>query len=171
MEDLLKVGVIANTHGIAGEVKVFPTTDDPKRFKKLKTVILEPEKENRILHITQVKFVKNMVVLRFEEFGNINEVQGFRGKGLFVTRDQAVPLSEDEYFIADLIGLSVVSTDGEMLGELSDVITTGANDVYVVSKTGEKDLLLPAIRQCIKKVDMENRRMEVYLMPGLRDEV
>lgn len=170
MEDLLKVGVIANTHGIAGEVKVFPTTDDPKRFKKLKTVILEPEKENRILHITQVKYVKNMVALKFEEFGNINEVQGFRGKGLFVTRDQAVPLSKDEYFIADLIGLSVISTEGEMLGELSDVITTGANDVYVVSKNGAKDLLLPAIKQCIKRVDMENRQMEVYLMPGLRDE-
>lgn len=170
MEDLLKVGVIANTHGIAGEVKVFPTTDDIRRFKKLKTVILEPEKENRILHITQVKFVKNMAVLRFAEFTDINEVQGFHGKGLYITRDQAVPLAENEYFIADLIGLEVRSTEGEALGMLTNVITTGANDVYVIEKEGSRELLVPAIRQCIKNVDLENRLMEIFLMPGLRDE-
>lgn len=170
MEDLLQVGVIANTHGIAGEVKVFPTTDDVKRFKKLKQVILDPDRENRTLHITQVKYVKNMVVLRFAEYTNINEVQGFHGKGLYITRDQAVPLKENEYFIADLIGLTVISSEGEMLGELTDVIQTGANDVYVVSQTGKKDLLLPAIRQCVQAVDMENREMTVYLMPGLREE-
>ena len=169
MDDLLKVGVIANTHGIAGEVKVFPTTDDIKRFKKLKTVILEPEKENIVLHITQVKFVKNMAVLRFAEYNNINEIQGFRGKGLYITRDQAVPLAKNEYFIADLIGLRVYSTEGEDLGELTDVITTGANDVYVVKNTDGSELLLPAIRQCVKEVDLTAGKLTVYLMPGLKE--
>ena len=107
MEQYLQVGVIANTHGIAGEVKVYPTTDDIKRFKKLKTVILEPETDYMELHITQVKFVKNMVVLRFEEFNNINQVQKFRNKGLYVSREHAVKLQKDEYFIADLIGIQV----------------------------------------------------------------
>ncbi len=169
MDDLLKVGVIANTHGIAGEVKVFPTTDDIKRFKKLKTVILEPEKENITLHITQVKFVKNMAVLRFAEYSNINEIQGFRGKGLYITRDQAVPLGENENFIADLIGLSVYSTEDEYLGELTDVISTSANDVYVVKQEDGHELLLPAILQCIRDVDLESGRVTAFLMPGLRE--
>lgn len=166
MEPFLQVGVITNTHGIAGEVKVFPTTDDPKRFKKLKEVILEPEKENMSLHITGVKFSKNMVILRFAEFSNINEVEKFRQKGLYVTRENAVALGPDEYFIADLIGLEVHSDEGELLGPLKDVIQTGANDVYVVDYEG-RELLLPAIRECIRQVDIENRKMVVHLMPGL----
>jgi len=109
-----------------------------------------------------------MVILKFKEFQNINEVERFRGKSLYVTRENAVKLQKDEYFIADMIGLSVVSTEGENLGELADVIQTGANDVYVVKKDGQPDLLLPAIKECVRKVDMENGVITVYLMPGLR---
>lgn len=166
MSDYLQVGVITNTHGIAGEVKIFPTTDDPKRFRKLKEVILEPEHENMVLHITGVKFVKNMVVLKFQEFGNINEVQKFRQKKLFVTRENAVPLQENEYFIADLIGMSVRSDDGKELGIIKDVLQTGANDVYVV-QTGKHELMIPAIRDCIKNVDMDQGMITVHLLPGL----
>ncbi len=168
MTDLFQVGIITNTHGIAGEVKVFPTTDDPKRFKKLKEVILEPEKENRILHITGVKFVKNLVVLKFQEFASINDVQRLREKKLYVTRENAVKLKKNEYFIADLIGLKVQSTDGRDLGTLTDVITTGANDVYVLQGDG-RELLVPAIRECIREVDLEAGTMTVYLLPGLED--
>ena len=168
MTDLFQVGIITNTHGIAGEVKVFPTTDDPKRFKKLKEVILEPEKENRILHITGVKFVKNLVVLKFQEFASINDVQRLREKKLYVTRENAVKLKKKEYFIADLIGLKVQSTDGRDLGTLTDVITTGANDVYVLQGDG-RELLVPAIRECIRAVDLEAGTMTVYLLPGLED--
>ncbi len=107
MEDYLQVGVIANTHGVRGEVKVFPTTDDPARFKKLKTVILDTGKERIGLEITQVKFFKNMVLLKFRDFDNINDIEPYKGKGLFVTREQAVACGEDEYFIADLIGVEV----------------------------------------------------------------
>ncbi|BAK48052.1 hypothetical protein CXIVA_20850 [Clostridium sp. SY8519] len=168
MTDLFQVGIITNTHGIAGEVKVFPTTDDPKRFKKLKEVILEPEKENKILHITGVKFVKNLVVLKFREFASINDVQRLREKKLYVTRENAVKLKKNEYFIADLIGLKVQSTDGRDLGTLTDVITTGANDVYVLQGDG-RELLVPAIRECIRAVDLEAGTMTVYLLPGLED--
>lgn len=168
MTDLFQVGIITNTHGIAGEVKVFPTTDDPKRFKKLKEVILEPEKENRILHINGVKFVKNFVVLKFQEFASINDVQRLREKKLYVTRENAVKLKKNEYFIADLIGLKVQSTDGRDLGTLTDVITTGANDVYVLQGDG-RELLVPAIRECIREVDLEAGTMTVYLLPGLED--
>ena len=133
MEEFLQVGAIANTHGIAGEVKVFPMTDDIKRFKKLKEVYLDTGKERKLLHVASCKFVKNQPVLKFKEFSNINEVEMYKRKGLFVTRNQAVPLEKDEYFIADLIGLSVIREDnGEVLGELTDVLQTGANDVYEV---------------------------------------
>ncbi len=169
MEDIFQVGVISRAHGIAGEVKVFPTTDDVKRFKKLKHVILDTGKEKLNLEICQVKFFKQMVILKFKEFNNINEVERFRGKSLYVTRENAVKLQKDEYFIADMIGMRVISTEGEELGILEDVLQTGANDVYVVEKENSPQLLLPAIKDCVREIDMEQGIMTVYLMPGLRD--
>ena len=168
MENLLQVGVITTTHGVRGEVKVFPTTDDVMRFKKLKQVILDTGKGHETLTITQVKFFKNLVILKFKEYDNINDVMVFKGCPLYVTRDQAVTCEEDEYFIADLMGLLVVSEEGEDLGVISDVLSTGANDVYVVSRPGSSDLLLPAIKECILAVDLEKRVMRVHLMAGLR---
>ena len=100
---------------------------------------------------------------------NINEVERFRGKSMYVTRENAVKLQKDEYFIADMIGIRVVSTEGEELGKLTDVLQTGANDVYVVEQEGAQQLLLPAIKDCIRDIDMEQMEMTVYLMPGLRD--
>ncbi|MCI8993204.1 MAG: 16S rRNA processing protein RimM [Eubacterium sp.] len=169
MEELLQVGIIANTHGVRGEVKVFPTTDDAARFDKLKEVILDTGEQKTTLHIMERKYHKNMVILRFREFVNINEVEKFKGNGLFVTRENAVPLQKDEYFIADMIGLNVVEEDGEVLGELSDVLTTGANDVYIIKKENTPDLLIPAIKECILDVDMETGIMTVHLLPGLRE--
>ena len=169
MEDFFQVGVISSTHGIGGEVKVFPTTDDAGRFKKLKEVILDTGKERMTLHIAQVRFFKQMVILKFREFQNINEVERFRGKSLYVSRQNAVKLQKDEYFIADIIGIRVYADDGEELGVLSDVIQTGANDVYTVKKEGARELLIPAIKECIRQVDVEAGRMTVHLLPGLRD--
>ena len=167
MEDVFQVGVISTTHGIAGEVKVFPTTDDMNRFKKLKEVILDTGKETQLLHIQQVRFFKNMVIVKFKEFRSINDVERLRGKSLYVTRENAVKLQKDEYFIADMIGIQVVSDEGEDLGILQDVMQTGANDVYVLEKDGE-ELLIPAIKDCILSVNVEEGKMEVHLLPGLR---
>lgn len=167
MEDVFQVGVISTTHGIAGEVKVFPTTDDMNRFKKLKEVILDTGKETQLLHIQQVRFFKNMVIVKFKEFQSINDVERLRGKSLYVTRENAVKLQKDEYFIADMIGIQVVSDEGEDLGILQDVMQTGANDVYIVEKDGE-ELLIPAIKDCILSVNVEEGKMEVHLLPGLR---
>lgn len=169
MEDLLQVGVITSTHGVRGEVKVFPTTDDVTRFKKLKKVVLDTGKENLELEIAGVKFFKNMVILKFKEFDNINDVEKYRQKSLYVTRENAVKLKKDEYFIADLIGLNVQTDEDEILGSISDVIQTGANDVYVVTTEDGEEVLLPAIKECIKNVDIEGGSMLVHLMPGLRD--
>ena len=167
MEKYLRVGVITSPHGVRGEVKVYPTTDDVMRFKKLDKVILDLGRgETRELKIRQVKFFKNMVILKFDGVDTMNEVEGWRQKDLLITRDQAIPLEEDEFFITDLIGLNVVTDEGETLGTLTDVMETGANDV----KTPEgKELLLPAIRDCILDVDLDKEEMLVHVLPGLLD--
>ena len=169
MENMLRVGVITSTHGVRGEVKVFPTTDDAKRFKKLKTVILDTGKGQTTLEIEQVKFFKNMVILKFDGVDTMNEVEGWRQKDLLITRDEAIPLEEDEFFITDLIGLNVVTDEGETLGTLTDVMETGANDVYCVKTPEGKELLLPAIRDCILDVDLDKEEMLVHVLPGLLD--
>ena len=168
MEDLLQVGVITSTHGIRGEVKVFPTTDDPNRFRKLKQVILDTGKEQLEMEIASVKFFKNMVIVKFKGIDDINDVEKYRKAGIYVTRENAIPLGENEYFIADLIGLHVISDDEEALGVIDDVLQTGANDVYIVKKEQTPDLLIPAIKDCIKNVNIEEGTMMVHLLPGLR---
>lgn len=169
MDSLLRVGIISSTHGICGEVKVFPTTDDVQRFKQLKQVILDTGKEQIDLEVERVKFFKQFVILKFKGIDHINEIEPYRGKDLLVTREHAVPLEEGEYFITDLIGLRVVSEQGEELGILKDVIQTGANDVYVVERKGNKDLLIPAIRECILDIDLDAGLMTVHLLEGLLD--
>lgn len=168
MEDMLQVGVITQTHGIRGEVKVFPTTDDAARFKKLKKVTLDNGKERRELEIASVKFFKNLVILKFKGIDNINDVEKYKKAPLYVTREDAVPLGENEYFIADLIGLKVVSDEGENLGVLDDVLQTGANDVYVVKCDNGEEILVPAIKDCVKNVDIEGNEITLHLLPGLR---
>ena len=169
MEDMLRVGVISSTHGVRGEVKEFPTTDDPARFEELETVLLDTGKEKLELEIAGVKFFKNMVILKFKGYDSINDVERYRGKDLWITREQAVPLGEDENFVADLIGLAVVTDGGETLGTMKDGMFTGANDVYVVERENGKELLLPAIKDCILDVDLENGVMTVHVLDGLLD--
>ena len=161
MEQLLQVGVISSTHGIRGEVKVFPTTDDPNRFKKLKQVILDTGKEQKDLEIQGVKFFKQFVILKFKGIDNINDIEKYKGKSLFVTRENAVDLDDDEYFIADLIDMQVVLEDGTEFGTLTDVMETGANDVYCVQTEKYGEVLIPAIKDCILDVDIENGKMMI----------
>ncbi len=167
MIEELQVGVITQTHGIRGEVKVFPTTDDANRFKKLKEVILDNGKERLPLTVEGVKFFKQFVIVKFKEFDSINEVEKYKNSKLMVSREQAVKLKKDEYFIADLIGMKVVTEDDSAFGILKDVLETGANDVYVVETNEGREVLLPAIKECILKIDMENTKMTVHIMDGL----
>lgn len=167
MEDMLQVGVITKTHGVHGEVKVFPTTDDAERFKELKQVILDTGKETLSLEIQAVKFFKQYVILKFKGIDSINDIERYKRCPLLVTRDEAVKLEEDEYFIADMIGLTVATEDGDVLGTLKDVIRTGANDVYVIQSDRYGEVLLPAIKDCILDVDIQGGRMKVHLLDGL----
>ena len=167
MEQLLQVGVISSTHGIRGEVKVFPTTDDVKRFKKLKKVILDTGRENLPLEVESVKFFKQFAIVKFKGIDNINDIEKYKGKSLLVDRENAVKLRKDEYFIADMIGLQVYTEDGEAFGVLKDVLETGANDVYIIDSQKHGEVLVPAIKQCILDVDIEGQKMTIHLMEGL----
>lgn len=169
MTDRLKVGVVTSVHGIKGEVKVFPTTDDSRRFKKLKQVYLDTGKEMLPLEIEGVKFFKQMVILKFKGYENPDDVMKFRQKELWIDRKDAVRLSKDEYFIADLIDMEVCDEEGKLIGTLKDVISTGANDVYAVETPEGKEVLFPAIRQCVLDVDTEAHKMTVHVMEGLLD--
>lgn len=170
MEDLLQVGAITQPHGVHGEVKVFPMTDDVRRFKKCKELVLDTGKEKINVEVESVKFFKQFVILKFKGYDDMDSVEKLRTKGLFVTRANAVKLKKDEYFIADLIGLQVLDEEEKELGTLVDVIETGANDVYSVKTNEGKEILFPAIKECILNVDMENRQMHVHVMPGLLDD-
>lgn len=167
MEQLLQVGVISSTHGVRGEVKVFPTTDDALRFKSLKKVILDTGKEQLPLEIQNVKFFKQFVILKFKGIDNINDIERYKHCPLLIEREDAVPLEEDEHFIADMIGMQVITEDGNVFGTLKDVMETGANDVYIIDSEAHGEVLLPAIRECILDVDEEEGKMTVHLMDGL----
>ena len=169
MEDLLKVGVITTTHGVRGEVKVFPTTDSPERFLDLDYVILDTGRQQMKLEIQGVKFFKNLAILKFKCIDNINDIEMYKGKDLWIPREEAQPLEEDEYYIADLIGMEVFLEDGTLFGTLKDVMETGANDVYIVTTEEGKEVLIPAIHDCILDVDVEANRMEIHLLDGLLD--
>lgn len=168
MEEFFRIGVIANTHGIRGEVKVFPTTGDPKRFEWLKEVYLDTGKEKLKWEVSKVRYFKNLVIVKFKGIDNINDIEKYKGKDLLVTRENAIPLEEDEYYFSDVIGSDVFTEDGEKFGILKDILETGANLVYVVDHD-RKEVLLPVIDDCVKEVDVEAHKIVVNILPGLLD--
>ena len=167
ISEFLIIGKITSTHGLKGEVKVYPTTDDPDRFKSLEEVILVTGREELFLTVEHVKFFKQFVIVKFKEFNDINEIEKYRGASLKIRREEAVELGEDEYFEADLIGMDVVNEDGSPLGKLSDIIHTGANDVYEVHMPDNREVLIPAIKSCILDVNVQEATMKVHLLEGL----
>lgn len=166
MEEFLRAGVISSTHGIRGEVKVFPTTDNADRFKEIRKVFLDTGKERIELEIRSVRFFKQFVIVKFKGIDSINDIEKYKGCSLFISRDEAVELGEDEYYIGDLIGMDVFTEDGHF-GVLRDVMETGANEVYIIDSDSHGEVLIPAIRQCVLDVDVEQNRMTVRLMDGL----
>ena len=172
MEELYQVGSITQTHGIRGEVKVFPLTDDISRFKNMKNLLLDGGKDGYInLEVENVRPQKNLVILKFKGIDNINDIEKYKGKGLYVTKENRVKLKKDEYFIADLIGCFVyLDTDPDnVFGTISDVMETGANDVYEINLEKGGTVLVPAIKDCVLSVDVEERRIDIHLLEGLMD--
>lgn len=170
MEQFFQVGIVSSTHGVKGEVKVYPTTDDMRRFKRLKDVIVDTGKERLTLEIEGVKFFKQFVILKFKGIDTLNDVEKYRKATLFVTRENAVRLRKDEYFIADLMGLEVRDESDAKIGVLREVLETGANDVYIIDLDDRRELLLPAIKDCVLEVDVEAGFIKIHILDGLLDE-
>ncbi len=165
MEKLIEIGQIVNTHGLRGDLKVMPWCDDPSVFHELEYVIID----NKEYVIEKSALHKNAVLLKLEGINHINDAEKYRGKILFVPREDLGELPEGTYYICDLLGCSVETDEGILLGKISDIIKTGSNDVYVVENDAKKQVLIPVIDEVIKSVDIENKRIVVHPLKGLID--
>ena len=166
MESLLEVGQIVNTYGIKGFVKVIPLVDNNNQFKDFKVLYIQEKKNLKELHIEEVKFSKNLILLKFEGIDTIEQAEELRNIYLQAKRSD-IKLEEGAHFIVDLIGLEIYTEEGEFLGKLKEVLQPGANDVYVVEDKSKKEILLPAIPDVIKKIDIEGNKVVVKLIEGL----
>ena len=167
MQKRLEVGQIVNTFGIKGEVKVTPFTDDINRFDNLKKVYVKTKKDSKLYKVENARYHKNMVLLKLEGIENPEQAELLKNAFLEIDREDAIPLEEGQYFIADLIGLEVYTDEGKILGKVDDIYNTGANDIYVVKDELGKQVLLPGIKDVIKQVDLESKKITVHLIPGL----
>ncbi|GKX31721.1 ribosome maturation factor RimM [Vallitalea longa] len=167
--DYFNIGKIINTHGIKGAVKIIPLTDEPKRFELLEYVYIDSKKKLQKYTIEDIRYFKNLVIIKFKELEDMTSAEALKESIIKIPRELALPLEDDEYYISDLIGIEVSTDDGEDLGNIKDVIRTGSNDVYVIEADDKKEILIPALKQCIKEVDMENKTMVVSLLEGLID--
>ena len=167
MQKYLEVGQIVNTFGVSGEVKVYPYTDDIKRFSKLKSVYIEKKSVMQEYKIQNVRYHKNMVIIKFENVENMNDAELLKNCYLKIDRKDAIKLPKDTFFIADLIGLDVYTDEGKLLGKVEDIYSTGSNDIYVVKDELGKQVLLPAIKDVLKDINLEERKITVHIIKGL----
>ena len=170
MQDYFEVGEITTTHGLKGEVKDFVTSDDPKRFERLKDVYRLDKGTEQALEIESVRYVKNVSLVKFRGLDRIEDVQNMRGCKLYIRRGMADPLSEGEYYISDLYDCPVYLEDGSLFGVVADVIRTGANDVLDVRREGKPAVLIPVIRDCIIAMQPAEQKIVIHLIKGLVEE-
>jgi 16S rRNA processing protein RimM len=169
LEDFLRIGIISSTHGIKGEVKVFPTTDDNNRFKELDGCYIVTKTGIQQVHVSSVKFFKNMVILGFKEFNNINEIEKYKGCDIVVSREDAVALDEGEFFICDILGAACYDQEDNLLGKTEDYLDTAANGVFVVKDEAGKETLIPVVKEWVDLVDTENKIVRVHLLDVMED--
>ena len=171
-EQLFRVGLVSTAHGIRGALKVFPTTQDPERFRTLKTVRFSRTGEADGIYaeykVQHVAFLKNQVLLQLEGIEDRNQAELMRGGSLWVPREEAVRLEEDEFYLADFVGALVTEEDGTQLGQVKEILQTGSNEVLAVQEPSGRELLIPVIRDCIRRMDAEEGLIVVHLLEGLR---
>ena len=167
MQKRLEVGQIVNTFGIKGFVKVKPWVNDIERFDDLEKVYVKIKKETQKLEIEEVKYHKDMVLIKFKGIETVEQAETLRNCYLEIDREDAVPLEEGTYYIVDLLESDVYSDEGELLGKLEDIYNTGSKDIYVVKNELGKTVLLPGIPEVIKEVNLEEKKITVHLLKGL----
>lgn len=163
MENTFLIGKIVNTQGVHGEMRVIPTTDDVSRFELLDSVLID----NKEYEIERIRYHKQFVLLKLKGIDDMTTAERYKTKEVRIPENMAVPCEEDEYYIRDLYDMQVITEDGAEIGTIKDVIFTGANDVYVIKPKSGKDILIPAIKDCILNVDVENKTMTINLLEGL----
>ena len=163
------IGKITGTHGLRGTLKVFPTTDDPKRFELLDEAIFDLKGKKEIFKIKKSAYHKNMVLLTVDGIDDINIAEKYKGASILITDDKAIPLEEDEYYARDLYDMDVYNEKGDKIGVIDDIFFTAANDVYVVrtDDNPKNNILVPAIKDCILSVDVKERKMVIHLLEGM----
>lgn len=167
MQEYLEIGQIVNIFGIKGMVKIKPFTDDITRFDDLKNVYVENNNSKKIYEIEQVKYHKDMVLIKFKGIDSPEEADLLRNYYLKVKREDEPKIDEGTYYIVDLIGLDVYSDEGKLLGKLDDIFNTGSNDIYVVKDELGKQLLLPAISEVVKEINLKEKKVVVHILNGL----
>lgn len=170
MEGYLDIGKIINTHGVKGEVKVIPFTDDPERYRKLEQVYLDRPSGLETYHIFGVKFFKNTVIIKFKEINDMETAEALKETVIKIERKDAVKLPKNSYFVCDILGCEVIDENGRSLGILKDVLQTGANDVYVVRNENNREILIPAIKSVVERISLEDKKINVTLPKGLLDD-
>ncbi len=169
MRELLEVGKITNTHGLRGEVKVVTWTDYPEVFETIKHVTIKSPLKDIKLGITEVKYQKENIILKFREISNIDDAQKLKGQIILAERSELGELPDGVYYITDIIGLDVYSDDGRFLGKVSDIFSAGSSDIYAVKRTGMKDLLIPSTKETNMNIDIQGGRVTVHLIDGLEE--
>ena len=167
MQEYFEIGQSVNTFGVKGFVKVKPFTDDLERFEELESILVIKNKDMIEMKIEEVKYHKNMVLIKFKGIDKVEQAELLRNSYLLISRDSVDELEEGKYYIVDLIGINVYTDEQVLLGTLDDIFNTGSNDIYVVKSKEGKQILLPAIGDVIKNIDIENKKMTVHLLPGL----
>lgn len=167
MQEEFRVGVISNTHGIKGELKVFSTTDDIQRFKQLKKIRLVDEKRSIEVELQSVRFFKSMAIIKLLGYDDINAVEGFKGMDIMIDRQAAVKLEENEYFISDMIGIQATLEDGRFLGTVTEVISTGANEVFEIESPDYGMVLIPSIKECVKELNIADGILVISPIDGM----
>lgn len=167
MTEFLQIGVVTSAHGLKGEVKIFPTTDDANRFKKLKEIYMDLGNGNIPLTVESVKYSKGRPILKFKTYDRIEDIEKMVGKSLLIPRSKAIPLKKDEFFVGDLLDSDILLEDGSFFGKLKDILKTGANDVYVIESADGQEVLLPSVKDFILNVDLKKHAITVRMLPEI----
>lgn len=170
MEKYLEIGEIVNTHGVKGELKVLPLTDDPRRYDDLRWVYLDRDNTLEKREIEAVKYFKSFVIVKLKDINDMDTAEKLKGLFIKIDRENAVKLPQDTYFICDLIGSDIYDENGVKLGDLKDILQTGSNDVYVVRNENNREILIPALKSVVREILIDDKKITVSLPEGLVEE-
>ena len=163
-----RIGQIVNTQGLKGEVRVYPYVDDIHRFDQLESFYLE-KNFNKEFEVERVRYKGNMVIMKIKDIDTIELAEKIKSKNIYIPREDSVDLDEDEFFIADMIGMDVFTVNGEKVGVLKDVLQYSANDVYVVKDDNDKEYLIPSLIKFVPEISIEENKMIIDPIKGMLD--